>query len=309
MDRQPPNGRFRRRLGLGGWLESASTWVCGLAALVSVLTTVAIVAMLGAETVGFFRSPEVSLREFLTGTKWTPTFENPEFGVLPLVAGTLLITVGAAVIALPLGLGVAIYLSEYARPRARSVLKPVLEVLAGVPTVVYGFFGLFYVTPLLRAFIPGVEIFNALSGSIVVGVMILPMVCSLCDDALSMVPRALREGALALGATRSEVVRKVLVPAALSGIAASFVLALSRAVGETMAVTLAAGQQPRLTLDPRLGIQTMTAFIVQTSKGDTPAGSTAYLTLFAVGSLLFVLTLALNLMANWVVSRFRLKYA
>lgn len=301
--------RFARRVGLGPWLEGASTWVCGLAALVSVLTTVGICVMLGVETVGFFRSPEVTVAEFLTGTRWTPTFLNPEFGVLPLVCGTLLVTAGAAILALPLGLGVAVYLAEYASARTRNVLKPILEVLAGIPTVVYGFFGLFYVTPALRSFIPGLEVFNALAGSIVVGVMILPMVCSLCDDALSMVPRGLREGALALGATRSEVVVKVLIPAALSGIAASFVLALSRAVGETMAVTVAAGQQPRLTADPRLGIQTMTAFIVQTSKGDTPAGSTAYLTLFAVGALLFVLTLALNLGATWIVSRFRLKYA
>lgn len=295
--------------GVRGWFEGASTLVCVLAALVTLFVTASIVFLLGSETVAFFNRPEVTVVSFLTGTRWAPTFADAAFGVLPLVCGTLIITIGSALLAVPLGLGVAIYLTEYASPRLRSVLKPVLEVLAGIPTVVYGFFGLFYVTPLLRSFIPGVEVFNALSGSIVVGVMILPMVCSLCDDAMSMVPRGLREGALALGATRSETVAKVLVPAALSGIGAAVVLALSRAIGETMAVTVAAGQQPRLTWDPRVGIETMTAYIVQISKGDTPAGSTAYLTLFAVGFLLFLMTLGLNVAAARFVQRFRLRYS
>lgn len=295
--------------GLRAWVESASTWLCAAAALVSVLVTFSIVVLLGKETVEFLGRPEVTLVSFLTGTRWAPTFDDAAFGVLPLVCGTLMITIGSALLAVPLGLGVAVYLTEYASPRLRAVLKPTLEVLGGIPTVVYGFFGLYYVTPLLRTFIPGVEVFNALSGSIVVGVMVLPMVCSLCDDALHMVPRGLREGALALGSTRSETVVKVQIPGALSGITAAFVLALSRAIGETMAVTIAAGQQPRLTWDPRVGIETMTAFIVQVSKGDTPAGSTAYLTLFAVGALLFALTMLLNIVATRIIKRFRLRYS
>lgn len=302
------SGRLSPRGGVRAWGEGLSTLACVLAALLTLVVTVSIVFLLGRETVAFFERPEVTLISFFTGTRWAPTFADAAFGVLPLVCGTLMITVGSALLAVPLGLGVAIYLTEYATPRVRGVLKPILEVLAGIPTVVYGFFGLFYVTPLLRSFIPGVEVFNALSGCIVVGVMILPMVCSLCDDALSMVPRGLREGALALGSTRSETVAKVMLPAALSGIGAAVVLALSRAIGETMAVTVAAGQQPRLTWDPRVGIETMTAYIVQISKGDAPAGSTAYLTLFAVGALLFLMTLGLNIAASRFVKRYRLRY-
>jgi phosphate transport system permease protein len=227
---------------------------------------------------------------------------------LPLLAGTLQITLGAGLIALPVGLLAAIYLSEYARPGVRNVLKPALEILAGIPTVVYGYFGLFFVTPLLRSFFPSLEVFNAASGFIVVGIMIIPLVSSLCDDAISSVPKALREGAYGLGSTKFEVTTKIVVPAGLSGIMASFILALSRAIGETMAVTLACGSQPNLTLNPAEAIQTMTAFIVQISKGDTPSGTTPYYTLFAVGMTLFVITFLMNMLSQWLVRRYRLAY-
>ena len=228
--------------------------------------------------------------------------------MLPLLCGTFLIAVGAGLFALPVGLLSAIYLSEYATPRVRGIVKPVLEVLAGVPTVVYGYFGVFFVTPLLRRFFPTIDVFNAASGAIVVGIMILPLVSSLCEDALSAVPRSLREGGYGLGSTKMEVSTKIVLPAALSGIMASFILALSRAIGETMAVTLAAGATPKLTLNPSESIQTMTAYIVQVSLGDTPVGSLGYQTIFAVGMTLFVITLAMNLCAARLVKRFRNVY-
>jgi phosphate transport system permease protein len=309
---QPANaaGLFRKsRRGVVPAKEALIQGFCFLCAAVSILTTLGILYTLLAETLAFFRTPGVSVREFFLGREWAPTFRDAKFGIQPLVAGTLMITVGAALIALPLGLMSAIYLSEYAHPRVRTILKPILEILAGVPTVVYGYFALFHITPLLRKFIPDVEVFNALSGCIVVGVMILPLVSSLCEDALTAVPRGLREGAYGLGSTKFEVTTRIVVPAALSGVSAAFILAISRAVGETMAVTLAAGQTPNLTLDPRESIQTMTAYIVQISKGDTPAGSTAYLTLFAVGMTLFLMTMALNIAAHWLVKRFRMVYS
>jgi phosphate transport system permease protein len=309
---QPANaaGLFRKsRRGVVPAKEALIQGFCFLCAAVSILTTLGILYTLLAETLAFFRAPGVSVREFFLGKEWAPTFRDAKFGIQPLVAGTLMITVGAALIALPLGLMSAIYLSEYAHPRVRTILKPILEILAGVPTVVYGYFALFHITPLLRKFIPDVEVFNALSGCIVVGVMILPLVSSLCEDALTAVPRGLREGAYGLGSTKFEVTTRIVVPAALSGVSAAFILAISRAVGETMAVTLAAGQTPNLTLDPRESIQTMTAYIVQISKGDTPAGSTAYLTLFAVGMTLFLMTMALNIAAHWLVKRFRMVYS
>jgi len=278
--------------------------ICFLCAILSVLTTFGIIYVLGRETIMFFREPGVTFSEFFTGREWSPTFKDAKFGILPLLRGTFLITAGSALIALPLGLASAVFLSEYASPRTRSILKPVLELLAGVPTVVYGFFALFHVTPLLRSIFPSVEVFNAASGCIVVGIMILPLVTSLCDDALTAVPRSLREGGLAMGSTSFEMIRRIVIPAGLSGIMASFILAVSRAVGETMAVTLAAGQTPKLTLNPAESIQTMTAYIVQISKGDTPAGSTAYLTLFAVGATLFVLTMGLNIMARRIVKKY-----
>ncbi|MFN2431897.1 MAG: phosphate ABC transporter permease subunit PstC [Gemmatimonadota bacterium] len=284
-------------------LIQAALFACGA---VSVLTTAGIIAVLIVETVAFFR--EVPLLDFLTDTQWTPLFAEQHFGILPLLNATLLISAGAMVVALPLGLGSAVYLNEYARPRARAVLKPVLEVLAGIPTVVYGYFALLFVTPILRALIPATEIFNALSAMIVMGIMILPMVSSLSEDAMNAVPVALREASLALGATRFETSTRVVIPAALSGIAASCILAVSRAIGETMIVTVAAGQMPRLSWNPFEGMATMTAYIVQVSLGDTPAGTLAYKTIFAVGMTLFVFTLFLNVLSQWFVRRFREVY-
>lgn len=275
-------------------------------ALVSVLTTVGIVGVLLFETVEFFR--EVPIVEFLTGTEWTPLFTNARFGVLPLVLGTVLVSAIAMAVALPFGLLSAIYLSEYAPPRMRRVVKPVLEVLAGIPTVVYGYFALLFVTPILQQLVPGLAGFNALSPGIVMGIMILPLVSSLAEDAMQSVPNGLREGAYALGATRMQTALTVVVPAAFSGITAAFILAVSRAVGETMIVAIAAGQQPRATLDPRVPIETMTAYIVQVSLGDTPAGTLEYRTIFAVGMLLFLSTFGLNLASTWVRERYREVY-
>lgn len=274
-----------------------------LSAAVSIATTVGIIAVLAVESVPFFR--EVPLLRFLGGMKWAPLLEPRSFGVLPLLGGTLMIVAGSAIVAVPTGLATAIYLSEYASPRLRSVVKPLLEILAGIPTVVYGYFALTTVTPFLQRIVPVTEVFNAASAAIVVGIMILPMIASLCEDALSAVPASLRQGGFALGATRQEVATHVVVPAAMSGIMASFVLALSRAIGETMAVTLAAGATPRLTANPFESIQTMTAYIVQVSLGDTPAGTVEHRTVFAVGALLFVVTLGMNVLARRIVVRFR----
>jgi phosphate transport system permease protein len=274
---------------------------------VSILTTIGIVAVLVWESIGFFR--RVSPVEFLTGTEWTPLFQPQHFGVLPLLAGSVLVAVIAALIAMPLGLGSAIYLSEYAPRRVRAMLKPTLEVLAGIPTVVYGYFALTFITPLLRYFVPGLGVFNALAAGIVVGIMVLPTIASLSEDAMHAVPRDLKQGGYALGATKFEVAAKVVTPAALSGIVASFILAISRAIGETMAVVLAAGMTPNLTFDPRQSIQTMTAYIVQVSLGDTPFGSIEYQSIFAVGLLLFTVTLAMNVFGRWFLRRYREEYA
>lgn len=276
------------------------------ASAVSILTTIGIVAVLVFESVGFFA--EVSPWEFLTGTRWTPLFESKSFGVLPLLMGSLLVAGGAALVALPIGLASAIYLSEYARDGVRRVLKPVLEVLAGIPTVVYGYFALLYVTPLLRTVWPDADIFNAASACIVMGIMIVPLVSSLSEDAMSAVPRALREGAYALGATRFEVATRTVVPAALSGIIASFLLAISRAIGETMIVTIAAGATPQMTLNPLRSVQTMTAYIAQTSMGELPHGTVEYRTIFAVGLTLFCVTLLVNIVSGVVLRRFREVY-
>jgi phosphate transport system permease protein len=276
------------------------------ASIVSILTTIGIVAVLLVESLSFFA--EVSPIEFLTGRRWTPLFQDKHFGVLPLLTGSILVAGGAAVVALPIGLASAIYLSEYARDRVRRIVKPVLEILAGVPTVVYGYFALLYVTPLLRAIWPGIEVFNAASASIVIGIMIIPMVSSLSEDAMSAVPREMREGAYALGATKYEVATRTVVPAALSGIIASFILAISRAIGETMIVTIAAGARPQLTLNPLTGVQTMTAYIAQTSQGELPHGSLEYQTIFAVGLTLFAITLLMNVVSGVVLRRFREVY-
>jgi len=280
--------------------------VCLCCALVSVFTTFGIIYALLSEAIHFFR--RVPLSQFFGGTVWSPTYSDPKFGVLPLIGGTVVITVGAGLIAIPIGLAVGVYLSEYARPKARAILKPALEILAGIPTVVYGFFGLFVVTPFLRTIIPGVQVYNAASGAIVVGVMILPLVASLCEDAIRAVPRGLREGAYGLGATKFEVVRKVVLPAAVSGIMASIILAMSRAVGETMAVVLAVGTFPQLLFNPLESVQTMTAFIVQIVQGETSQGSVQFLSLFAVAMVLFLMTLGLNLLSAWFVRRCRQAY-
>ena len=286
--------------------EGAIHGILLLCGLVSLATTVGIIIILSTETVSFFK--DVSVSEFFGGTDWTPLFKPQSFGVIPLVAGTLLVTAGACLIALPVGLATAIFMSEYAPNRVRRVLKPLLEVLAGIPTVVYGFFALTFVTPLLRSIIPGVDVFNAASASIVMGVMIIPMVSSLSEDAMVAVPRSLREGAYALGATKFETATRVVVPAALSGIVASFILAISRAIGETMIVTLAAGATPNLTGNPFESIQTMTAYIAGTSLGDTPQGSIEYRTIFAVAMTLFLMTFVMTLLAHYVVRRYREVY-
>ena len=278
-----------------------------LSALVSVGTTAGIVAVLAVETFAFLR--EVPLLDFIAGTEWTPLFATQRFGVLPLVLGTVVVSVISLVVAVPAGLLSAIYLSEYAPDRLRRIVKPVLEILAGVPTVVYGYFALTFVTPALQAWWPGLSGFNALSPGLVMGLMILPLVSSLSEDAMRAVPRGLREGAYALGATRMQTAWQVVVPAAFSGITAAVILAASRAIGETMIVAIAAGQQPRLTANPFVPIETMTAYIVQVSLGDTPQGTLEYRTIFAVGMLLFLMTLALNLLSTWLRARFREEYS
>jgi phosphate transport system permease protein len=278
-----------------------------LCAVVSVATTLGIVGSLLFEAVEFFRA--VSPREFFTGTSWGPTFQPPTFGVLPLVNATVLIALLGTAIAVPLGLGSAIFLSEYARPRTRAVVKPVLEILAGIPTVVFGFFGLTFLTPnVLQPLLPGTGVFNALGAGIIIGIAITPLVASLSEDAMRAVPFGLREAAYGLGATRRTVSLRVVVPAALSGIMAGVILALSRAIGETMIVAIMAGQIPRLTFDPREPMMTMTAFIVQMSLGDTPYGSIEYKTIFAIGTTLFAMTLVLNIAALRFVRRFRERY-
>jgi len=292
--------RHRRGKYLGEELIRLLLFAC---AGVSILTTFGIISVLIQETILFFQ--EVSFAAFFLDTRWTPLFASKRFGVWPLVAGTFLTSIGAMLIALPLGLLAAVYLSEYASRKARSILKPILEILAGVPTVVYGYFALTFVTPILKSFFPETQGFNAASASIVMGFMILPMVASISEDALTAVPRALREAAFALGATTREVAAQIVVPAALSGISAAFILAISRAVGETMIVAIAAGQQPKLTLNPLQSIETMTAYIVQVSLGDTPHQSIAYKTIFAVGMLLFVITLVMNLLSHWITRRYR----
>ena len=277
--------------------------ILALSAFLSVITTIGIIFVLTTESAGFFK--EVSFFEFLFGTRWEPLLEPKSFGVLPLVSGTITIVIGAGLIALPIGIMTAIYLSEYASPKTRSTIKPTLEILAGIPTVVYGYFALTFITPLIRTVFPATQIFNSASASIVVGIMILPMVASLCDDAIRSVPTSLRQGGFSMGATTFEVTKSIVVPGAFSGIIASFVLALSRAFGETMAVTLAAGATPNLTINPLESIQTMTAYIVQVSLGDTPAGGIEYQTIFAVGALLFFVTLSMNIFANHIMNKYR----
>ncbi|MGQ9466674.1 MAG: phosphate ABC transporter permease subunit PstC [Anaerolineae bacterium] len=286
--------------------DRAVRLVLSFFALVSVATTLGIILVLFQETLLFFR--EVSLAQFFLDTRWTPLFASKRFGIWPLVNGTVLVAVGAMLVALPLGLLAAIYMSEYAGEQARRVLKPLLEILAGIPTVVYGYFALTFITPILRSIFPQTQVFNAASAAIAMGFMILPMVASLSEDALYAVPNSLREAAHALGATRWEVATQVVVPAAFSGIVATSILAVSRAIGETMIVAIAAGQQPRLTLNPLESIETMTAYIVQVSLGDTPHGTIAYQTIFAVGMMLFLMTLGMNMVSHYLIRRFREAY-
>jgi len=274
--------------------------------LVAIFTTLGIIGMLFFESFLFFR--KVNVLSFLTDTQWTPLFYEKHFGILPLLCGTLLTTGIAVLVAAPLGILIAIFLSEYATPRTRNICKPILEVLAGVPTVVYGYFALLFVTPLLKRVIPSLAGFNALSPGIVMGIMILPLVSSLSEDAMHAVPQSLREAGYALGSTKFEVATKIVFPAAFSGVTASFILALSRAIGETMLVTIAAGSMPQLTLNPLVPVMTMTAFIATVSLGDVPAGTLEYQTIFAVGLVLFLFTFFLNLIARRLRQRFREVY-
>lgn len=274
-------------------------------ALISILTTIGIVLIIFNVTFEFFK--QVSLAEFFLDTKWTPLFAERHFGIWPLINGTFLTTAIAMLVAVPLGLAAAIYLSEYASPKVAAILRPAVELLGGVPTVVYGYFALLFVTPVLRHIIP-LEIFNALSAGLMMGIMIMPTVGSISLDAIQSVPNSLREGAYAIGVTKLETIFKVVLPAALSGIAASIILGISRAVGETMTVLIAAGQEPRLTLNPLEAVSTMTAYMAQISGGDSPRGSVNYKTLYAVGAVLFLITLALNLVSHWISNRYRERY-
>jgi phosphate transport system permease protein len=293
----------RRRYG-----EHVIKGLLFLAALVSLLTTAGIVISLVEETVVFFG--EVGVGEYLFGTKWTPLFEPPSFGVLPLVAGTLATTAIGMLVAVPLGLAAAIYLSEYARPRVRKTLKPALELLAGVPTIVFGYFALTFFTPEILRGLFGLDvgIFNALAAGIIIGFLIIPIVASISEDAMTAVPQSLREGAFGLGASKLQVTLRVVFPAALSGIVAAVVLAMSRAIGETMVVLVAGGLQPQWGLDVTKAMATMTAFIAGTAQGDAATGSIAYKTIFAVGTTLFVITFLMNLISIRFVRRYRQVY-
>lgn len=288
------------------WSEAIMRGVLFVLAMVSLLTTFGIIFVLLQETVLFFQ--EVSLAQFFLDIRWTPLFASKRFGIWPLVNGTFLVTVVAIAVALPLGLLAAIFLSEYAGQSLRRVLKPFLEVLAGVPTVVYGYFALTFITPLIQRIFPQTQVFNALSAGLAMGFMILPLMASVSEDAFAAVPVSLREAGYSLGATRLEVATQVVLPAAFSGVTAAVILAISRAIGETMIVAIAAGQQPKLTFNLLESIETMTAYIVQVSLGDTPHQSIAYKTIFAVGMMLFLMTLAMNILSYLIARRMREKY-
>lgn len=286
--------------------EKIIEFILKLASLITILTTIGILWVLLTESYSFFN--EVSIVDFLTDTQWTPLFVRKHFGILPLVAGTLLTTLVAVIVALPIGITIAIYLSEYAPKSFKKVIKPLLEILAAVPTVVYGFFALMVVTPFLQTLIPSMAGFNSLSAGIVMGIMIIPFISSLSEDALSAVPKSLREASYGMGATRFQTAFKVMVPAASSGIIVSVILAFSRAIGETMIVAIAAGQQPRLTMNPLVPVETITAYIVQVCLGDVPHGSLEYRTIFAAGITLFVFTFILNNISFWIRKKFREEY-
>jgi len=286
--------------------EKIIEFILGATALITILTTIGIIWVLLSESLEFFK--EVSIFDFVTDTEWTPLFANKHFGILPLISGTLLTTIIAISVSLPIGLTIAIYLSEYAPKKLKKIIKPLLEILAAVPTVVYGFFALLVVTPFLQKFIPEMAGFNSLSAGIVMGIMIIPFISSLSEDALSAVPKSLRESSYALGATKLQTSFKVMVPAASSGIIVSVILAFSRAIGETMIVAIAAGQQPRLTFNPLVPVETITAYIVQVSLGDVQHDSLEYRTIFAAGITLFVFTFILNNISFWIRKKFREEY-
>jgi phosphate transport system permease protein len=293
-------GTLKGRLPLGERAIELLLLGCGL---LTILTTAGILGVLAVETFAFFQ--EVSPLALIFDTQWTPLFAEKHFGIWPLLSGTLLTSMVAIGVALPFGLLAAIFLSELGSERARRVLKPALEMLAGIPTIVYGYFALIVITPALQVIVPGLAGFNALSPGIVMGIMIIPMIASLSEDALYAVPQSLREGAYALGSSKLPTIFRVVLPSAASGIAAAVILAVSRAIGETMVVAIAAGQQPRLTFDPRVPVETMTAYIVQVSMGDTPTGTIEYRTIFVVGTLLFLLTFVMNLGSYRLARRFR----
>ncbi|MCU5745553.1 phosphate ABC transporter permease subunit PstC [Staphylococcus sp. SQ8-PEA] len=280
--------------------------ILAIIALISILTTIGILVTLLTETITFFT--RVPITEFLFSMEWSPFGSKPSYGIWALVLGTLKITVIAALIAVPIGLGAAVYLSEYASPMAKKIIKPTLELLSGIPTIVFGFFALTFVTPLLRSIFPAINSFNSISPGIVVGIMIIPLISSMSEDAMSSVPNKVREGALGMGATKFEVARKVIMPAATSGIMASIVLAISRAIGETMIVSLAAGSTPNSSLDLTNSIQTMTGYIVQVATGDATFGSTTYYSIYAVGFTLFLFTIIMNLVSHWITRRYREEY-
>lgn len=277
-----------------------------VSALLTVFTLIAVLGLLLFQTIIFFQ--DVSIIEFFTATRWTPLFTPQHFGVLPLVSGTLLVAFISLMVGVPIGLGTSIFLSEYATDNIRKIVKPILEVLAGIPTVVYGYFAISYVTPQLKTIFVDLNVFNALSAGLVIGLMIIPMIASLSEDAMAAVPRTLREGAYALGAKKFEVSIRVVLPAAISGVVASIILAMARAIGETMIVSIAAGSTPRLTINPIESIQTMTAYITQISLGEAPFGSIEYKTIFAVGITLFIIVFVINLVGNWVTHRYRERY-
>ncbi|BGE82468.1 phosphate ABC transporter permease subunit PstC [Staphylococcus petrasii] len=290
----------------GGFSDKVVPVILGIIAAISILTTIGILFTLITETITFFT--RVSITEFLFTKDWNPTGSNPKYGIWALVIGTLKITIIATIVAVPIGLGAAIYLSEYASDKARRIIKPILEILAGIPTIVFGFFALTFVTPVLRTIIPALDSFNSISPGIVVGIMIVPIITSMSEDAMASVPNKIREGAYGLGSTKFEVATKVVLPAAASGVVASIVLGISRSIGETMIVSLAAGSSPTASLSLTSSIQTMTGYIVEIATGDATFGSDVYYSIYAVGFTLFVFTLIMNLISYWVAKRFREEY-
>jgi len=295
-----------KRKSLRNIKEGIIETILFLSALSSIFITVGIVVVLSYESLGFFK--EISIVEFLTGTEWMPLFAEPKFGILPLISGTLLTTAIALIVALPLGLTATIYLSEYAPHKVREAIKPILELLAAVPTVVYGYFALLFLTPIFQKFLPDLSGFNALSPGIIMGIMIIPYVCSVSEDAMKAVPMHIREGSYAMGATKLQTAFKVVIPSAFSGIAAAFIIGISRALGETMVVAIAAGMMPNFTANPLEPVQTLTAYIVQVSLGDVPYGTLEYKTIFAAGITLFLITLIFNIIGFWLRKRIREAY-